>query len=69
MTNLERAVQAVESDLRPAVYIAGRPHQRITLNERMAHYNVPGFRRCSETTLYSLRDFTRKTHVKMPSYF
>jgi len=29
----------------------------------------PKLWRCSETTLYSLRDFTRKTHVKMPSYF
>ena len=26
-------------------------------------------RRCSETTLYSFNDFTRKTHIKTPSYF
>jgi len=26
-------------------------------------------RRCSETTLYSFSDFTRKTHLKTQSYF
>lgn len=43
MTYLERAVQAVESGLLPAVRIDGRPRQPMKLGERMARYNVPGF--------------------------
>ena len=43
MADLKQAVHAVENDLRPAVYIAGRPKRGMALRERMAHYNVPGF--------------------------
>jgi len=33
------------------------------------HLQYLRHRRCSETTLYSFGDFTRKTHSKTPSYF
>jgi len=49
MTDLERAVQAIERGLLTAICIKGRPqekmglHTRMELRARMAHYNVPGF--------------------------
>ena len=42
MTDLKRAIQAVEEDLLPAIRIQGRPQERFGLGERMAHYKVPG---------------------------
>jgi CubicO group peptidase (beta-lactamase class C family) len=43
MTNLKRAVQAIEQGLLTANYIKGFPQERLSLRERMAYYNVPGF--------------------------
>jgi CubicO group peptidase (beta-lactamase class C family) len=43
MTDLERAVQAIERGLLTAVNIKGRPQERMSLRERMAYFNVPGF--------------------------
>lgn len=42
MTDLEQAVQAVESGLLPAIHIAGRSQERALLCERMARENVLG---------------------------
>ena len=42
MTDLEKAIQAVENGLLPANRIQGRPQQRFKLGERMAHLKVPG---------------------------
>lgn len=43
MTDLERAVQAVENGLRTAVAIQGRPQRPLSLRQRMDYYRVPGF--------------------------
>jgi CubicO group peptidase (beta-lactamase class C family) len=43
MTNLERAVQAIEQGLLTANYIKSLPQERLSLRERMDYYNVPGF--------------------------
>ncbi len=43
MTNIERAVQAIEQGLLTANYIKGLPQERLSLRERMAYYHVPGF--------------------------
>jgi len=43
MTDLERAVQAIEQGLRTATCIKGRPQERMSLRERMAYFHVPGF--------------------------
>jgi CubicO group peptidase (beta-lactamase class C family) len=43
MTDLERAVQAIERGLLTAINIKGRPQEGMSLHERMAYFNVPGF--------------------------
>ncbi len=43
MTDLEQAVQAIEQGLLTAVNIKDRPQEGMSLRERMAHFNVPGF--------------------------
>jgi CubicO group peptidase (beta-lactamase class C family) len=43
MTQLERAVQAIEQGLLTATTIKGLPQERLSLRERMAYYHVPGF--------------------------
>jgi CubicO group peptidase (beta-lactamase class C family) len=43
MTNLERAVQAIEQGLLTANYIKGLTQERLSLRERMAYYKLPGF--------------------------
>ena len=43
MTDLERAIQAIENGLRTAVSIQGRPQSPMALHQRMDYYRVPGF--------------------------
>lgn len=43
MIDLERTVQAIERGLLTAVKIKGRRQERMSLRERMAYFNVPGF--------------------------
>ena len=42
MTNLERAIQAIEQGLLRAIS-KGRPVRKMGLGKRMAYYKVPGF--------------------------
>lgn len=43
MTDIERAVQAIERGLLTAIKIKGRPQKGMSLRARMAYFNVPGF--------------------------
>lgn len=40
--NIDERIKAFENGLRPAVSIAGEPEVRWTIEERMAHWKVPG---------------------------
>ena len=43
MTDLERAIQAIEQGLLKAKSIKDRPVRKMELGKRMAYYKVPGF--------------------------
>lgn len=43
MNRLEHVVHAVENSLRPIHQLKGCPPQIMSLDERMAYHNVPGF--------------------------